>query len=50
MEYCLGNGLELFSWSKVLAVCQDSSVFQMRQLPLSITQGQFQGQSLHGIL
>ena len=27
MEYCLGNGLELFSSSTVFAVCQDSNVF-----------------------
>ena len=30
MEYCLGNGLKLFSASKVFAVCHDSSVFRMR--------------------
>ena len=27
MEYCLGNGLELFSASTVFAVCQDSNLF-----------------------
>ena len=30
MEYCLGNGFELLSASKVFAVCQDSSVFRTR--------------------
>ena len=28
VEYCLGNGFELFSASTVLAVCQDSCVFR----------------------
>ena len=32
MEYCLGNGLKLFSASTVLAVCQDSSVDFRRSL------------------
>ena len=30
MEYCLGNGLKLFSASKVFAVCHDFSVFRTR--------------------
>ena len=30
IEYCLGNGLELFSAPTVFAVCQDSSIFRTR--------------------
>ena len=31
MKYCLGSGLELFSASLVLAVCQDSNVLRMQK-------------------
>jgi len=34
--YCPGKGHELLLASAVFAVCQDSSVFLMRLLPLSI--------------
>ena len=37
IEYCFGNDLELLSALLVLAVCQDSKVFQIRKFPLSIT-------------
>ena len=37
IEYCLGSCLELLSAWLVIAVCQDSSVFLTRELPLSIT-------------
>ena len=34
--YCPGKGHELLSVSAVFTVCQDSSIFLMRLLPLSI--------------
>ena len=37
IEYCFGNRLELLSATSMLAVCQDSKVFQIRKFPLSIT-------------
>ena len=37
IEYCLGSCLELLSAWLVIAVCQDSSVFLTRELPLSMT-------------
>ncbi len=37
MRYCSGSGFELLSDSDVMAVCQDSKVFLIRQLALSIT-------------
>ena len=37
IKYCLGNGLELFSASVVMAVCHDSRVLRTRQSTLSIT-------------
>ena len=38
MEYCLGNSFDLLSTSTILPVCQDSSVFRRRYLPLPITE------------
>ena len=35
MRYCSGSGFELLSDSDVMAVCQDSKVFLIRQLALS---------------
>ena len=37
IDYCFGNGLELLSASLVLVVCQDSKVFRIPKIPLSIT-------------
>ena len=34
MRYCSGSGFELLSDSDVMAVCQDSKVFLIRQLLL----------------
>ena len=37
IEYCFGNGLELLSAILMFAVCQDSKVFRIRKIPLSVT-------------
>ena len=49
MEYCLGNGLELFSASNVFAVCHDSSVirdFKIRDATASRTRWLINGLGL----
>ena len=37
MPYCSGSGLELLSYPGVSAVCHDSNVFLVLQVPLSMT-------------
>ena len=37
MPCCFGSGLELWSDSALIAICHDSNVFLVRELPLSTT-------------